>query len=288
MAMERGAKYTFDLIEDALSLLFSLGTALFITLPGLVILMHMVLIGLSGVGIILVYSRIGFLLSAPILADLSPVIAFVINAVLIFCQAAFRFIKALEPVIATIINGIGSLIPGDHLHLKVLPAKVDFSKLYTVSETAIHNWLYDVVEECTPYDEAWKVIYHAIKTSFHGTACATVRYVWPVEWIRDLANSVLWPFYDGSANPIYSHDLPGNCVNSLTNTQQVSVLCSALGSGYVVVEVLLPFMLVILFLIALRPAIYKLFVLAFHGVLRFAVWLSYKIGSPILKKIVLG
>ena len=262
--LKRDYRDVKELVTDALHAAFAVGTGLFIYLPSLLSLevmffQYLLLIGLGGIGV-----RFLFMWIAPFLAKHSVTVAFIINALLLFCQAAFEFILAIIAVIGDAFNAVDDLLSLGLPHVPDLGKDVDFSHLYSIPKSAVHDALTYVVETCGPYDEAWKVIFDAIKQFTHAQACATVRFFWPVKVLRNFFQFWLEAFYDGSANPVDTHDNPGNCEASLENDYQISITCSSLGFGYVVVEVFIPLLLTIIVVIALASGLRRVLVLLYN------------------------
>lgn len=229
---------------------------IFVDVPYLLILQHMILLLLLGGGIALILGRWALLWSAPFLAAQSWLVADIINAVILFCRLMWLAFAEVEDLLSDIIDGLNSLGLGVG-HLPKLDAKFDYTA--EVSSAEVHEVLMTVINVCAPYDNAWKIVYHAVKLMTHDAACSTVRYVYPVNWLRVPLEAVLSPFYDGSANPVSTHDAPGNCENSLKDPLATSSICLGVGSGYLVLEILLPFMLIVLLCMGLGKGLFMLF-----------------------------
>ena len=278
------------IVEEAPHAAFSVGTGLFVVLPSLLLLESMVFQYLLAVGVGGVAARLVFLWIAPFLAKHSVTVAFIVNAVLLFCQAAFEFILLIIVVISDAFDLLSDALSAFGVslgHAPDLSKDVDFSHLYTVSKSAVHDELTYIVDTCGPYDEAWAVIYSATKQLTHARACATVRFFWPLPWLRDFFDFWLRPFYDGSANPLDTHNNPGNC-NTTPDDNSISLLCSGLGFGYVVVEVLIPLLLAIIVLIALAGGLKRTLILAYTLIKVGAAdaWrATYKVIGPLLKRL---
>lgn len=289
--LERDYRDVKVIVDESLHAAFALGAGIFVVLPSLLLLESMVFQYLFAVGVGGIVSRLLFLWMAPFLAKHSVTVAFILNAVLIFCQAAFEFILAIIVVVSDAFDLLSDALStfGVHLgHAPDLSKDVDFSHLYTVSKSAVHDELSYIVDTCGPYDEAWAVIYKATKQLTHSRACATVRFFWPLPWLRDFFDFWLRPFYDGSANPIDTHNHPANC-DAATDDYSISLLCSGLGFGYVVVEVLVPLLLAIIVLIALASGLRRVLKLA-YTLLKIGIadaWRAmYKIIGPLLKRLI--
>lgn len=278
-------------VEESLHAAFSVATGVFVVLPSLLLLESMVFQYLLAVGVGGIVARLLFLWMAPFLAKHSVTVAFIVNAVLIFCQAAFEFILAIIIVISDAFDLLSDALSAFGVslgHAPDLSKDIDFSNLYTVSKSAVHDELTYIVDTCGPYDEAWAVIYSATKQLTHARACATVRFFWPLPWLSDFFDFWLRPFYDGSANPLDTHDAPANC-NTVGDDYSVSLLCSGIGFGYVVVEVLIPLLLAIIVLISLASGLKRVAILA-YTVVKVGVadaWrATYKVIGPLLQRLI--
>ena len=249
---------TLELAVDG-ALVLAIG--LFVTLPVLVVLEHMVLIGVLATGAGLVLARWLFLWASPWMATHSQLVADLVNLVIWFCRAMWYFTVELEHLLVGLWDTIEDISKdiGHDLHLGTLPKlKATFDSTAAVSGAQIHKALTEIVRTCHPYDEAWKVIYHTVKVATNSYACAMVRYVYPVEWLAPIAEYWLSPFYDGSADPLSTYDAPANCEHTLDDTTTTSGLCSAIGSGYVVLEVFLRGLVVAIVLVALWGGIWAI------------------------------
>lgn len=244
----------------SLHVAFDVVLSVFFKLPSLLLLESMVIVYTIVAGFVLIGVRSIFMAIAPGLAQQSTLVTDIVNLVLIFCQAAFEMLLAVTDFAGDIISAIddiSSVFGGPSIDKPRLGGNVDFSHMYTVSKSAVHDFLIEVVTTCGDYDKAWPVVYHGIKTATHAQACATVRFFTPIPWFADLINFFLAPFYDGSADPFNSHDSPGNCIDSLKDTSSISVMCSGLGAGYIVIEIFLPLLLAIIIVFACGEALFR-------------------------------
>lgn len=235
-------------------------TGLVVTLPVLLTLEHMVILMLLAGGVALVVLRWLFLWTAPWMAAHSPIVAFVVNAVVDFCRLAWLFFAMLEDSLSDLLSGVEDIANtlGADIHVTLPKLQPKFDSTAAVSAREIHTVLTNIVETCHPYDEAWKIIYEFSKAAGSGYACSIVRYVYPVPWLRAIVEPVLAPFYDGSANPLTTHDAAANCIAATATHPSVSIVCSSIGAGYVVLEVLLPLLLAAIVVVALWKGVRKL------------------------------
>jgi hypothetical protein len=263
-------------------------TGLAVTLPVLLTLEHMVILMLFGGGVALVVLRWLFLWTAPWMAAHSPIVAFVINAVVDFCRLAWLFFAVLEDALSDLLSGVENIADalGADIHVTLPKLQPKFDSTAAVSARQIHEVLTNIVETCHPYDEAWKVIYEVAKAGGSTYACSVVRYVYPVPWLRAIAEPVLAPFYDGSADPFTTHDAAANCIAADATHPSVSIVCSGIGAGYVVLEVLVPLLLAAIVVVALWKGVKALLYAALEAVVAIggeAVWLVERIvagGEP--------
>lgn len=238
------------------------GTGLVVTLPVLVVLEHTVLLALFAGGVGLIVLRWLFLWTSPWMAAHSTFVAFVVNAVVDFCRLAWLFFSVLEDSLSDILKAISDLADdlGADINIDLPKLQPKFDVTAAVSARQVHETLTTIVETCHPYDDAYTVIGRVIKSQAGGYTCAVVRYVYPVNWMRAVLEPLLSPFYDGSADPFSTHDNEANCLAASGESASVSIICSSLGAGYVVIEVLLPLLLFAILVVAIWDGVRKLVV----------------------------
>ena len=82
-------------------------------------------------------------------------------------------------------------------------------------------------------------------------ACSQVRFLYPIRWLFDVAETFLQPFYLGSAVPATAPGTTGaNCMLAGNEIQRElpSPICIGLACGWVLLEVVLPAYFLFIFL----------------------------------------
>ena len=136
---------------------------------------------------------------------------------------------------------------------------VSFPKLVSpvINVNATEEFLKKVTEECKPFDEAGKIIGMLFTAAASDTVCPALRYMWPVQFMRPLMD-VLVGFLSYPYDPT---DPNANCQCDPKITPcpaQTYLDCVALGSGYLLLEVLLPIAFIALGWQYFGPALFKL------------------------------
>ena len=210
---------------------------------------------LLGVALFLIILREFFLESIPTLKVLTAALCFAWELIVI----ALRYIKMVWDwafdLLENIVNDVDDAVPG--ISLKDLIGGIeDFRSLFvvpgTLSADETNRWMQDILDRCVDYDDAWGVITRFVHYNTHADACAFARYVYPVPWVYNFVNPVMLWFYSGASDPIVDHyAIPGhhNCENTIGDGEPIDVACSALGAGFVLLDVALPLLAVLLLLV---------------------------------------
>ena len=186
------------------------------------------LIWTAGVGVLLLIFRFFFLESCPTFADYSIIVALAIDARAIQLAILWRKMAgALE--VLSIATGQGDL----------LTKWIGF-----VDPAAIKEFFNNAPVACVPYDSVGAIMEGLGRLVGGSAICPLLRYVYPVDWLYTFLNTMLgWMSSDAD---------PTN--NNCENNDRDIVGCVALGSGYVVLEVLVP-MIVLAWLLPLIKSI---------------------------------
>lgn len=182
------------------------------------------------VGCVLIVLRWVFMESCPWGADHSKLVTDWVNILLDVLFAIFDSIKLI----------IGSIIDAVRILEGKSPNAIDLSKKPAhVSNSQVHHFLVTTPAKCHDYVDMAELLRLPIRHLMHPSVCPVLRYTWPVGWLHTLTHAFIgWMSYDDT--PVVGG---GNCN---VTPDDLDWLCVGLGSGYLIVEVLLPALFVIL------------------------------------------
>ena len=127
--------------------------------------------------------------------------------------------------------------------------------IYKFKPSEVKRALNDFASTCSGYDTVGTILGRSIKTFLGPYICPVLRYVYPVEWLFAGANAVLgWASPDPTPAGFNGEN---NCAS---DPQSFSWVCAVVGTGYAILEVLLPLFIVLIFLeVTLVPTVRVLF-----------------------------
>jgi hypothetical protein len=263
---EKGLKTT---IEGAVGL----ALALVIAFPAKLLLFGVILLYLLGVGLILIGIRLVFMFLLPTLirfaAPLTVIIDFFETIIVIFIDAAI-----------TVVDGI--IAVADFFSGKPANNMVHFVgvKLFTVDQ--VRDELRYILENCRSDTNAWGVMSRILHSVSQKPVCSAMRYIYPSPWLYGASTGVAGWLYEGSAIPDPSpsgQDSNENCFVHI-ESGYIPPVCAALGSGYVLVEMVVPLYL----LIILHSAIAATSFLFLWGITQLG-YVVIKAGFKVLDKL---
>lgn len=182
---------------------------------------------------------------SPWLAEHCVVLVYVIDGIANLFSLTFYVI---HPVINAIVDAVkllasvGSLFSGHwhQPHLKPLKFANHWSP---IKPEAVRRFMMGLPARCALYDNIGTIVGRSMRSLLSPYVCPLVRVTYPVPWLWRLSNGLLgWLSYN--AEPKGAHvpgGRPGNCESPHDG---VDWFCVSLGSGYVVMEILLPLFLV--------------------------------------------
>ena len=192
------------------------------------------------VGVALVLSRLAFFASLPFMLRHVHTFVDIINT---FVSAFIAVENVVIAVTDVIIESI-ALFTGDK------PKPLAFQPFETVTYSQFREGLNTVAKECTAVDSVGAMTEIAVPTVISPVLCPVLRTLYPLPGMPRVASSLDWLSADPSP-------LPGgnNCGGAFGYDMDYFWMCSGIGLGYVVLEVVLPIMLISLFIISSgRPA----------------------------------
>lgn len=206
---------------------------------------------LIGLAIILIALREFFLESIPVLKLLSGIMSFAWNLVVSALAFVHPVVEGLFDLLDDIAEAIED-IGGPDFSGYFDAFRSLFGVPDKVSAGEIKAWLQNILDTCVGYDDAWGVIIRLVHYNTHADACALARYVYPVPWLYAILDPPLRLFYSGASDPVVDHyAIPGhhNCENTVGDGEPLDVTCSALGAGFVLLDVVLPVLAGLLLLV---------------------------------------
>jgi len=183
-------------------------------------------------GATLVVMRWGTLEMCPYGARHSKAFTNVING---FLDVVWVIFTAIRGVIEIIIDAV-RIIEGkhpNHISLKGKPAHI--------TNAQMEHFFRTTPSACHEYTTLAKVLVLPLRHYASAIVCPILRYLWPVPWMYTAAHGILgWLSFDPT--PIAGAP-PRNCE---VPANDVDFLCVGLGSGYIVLEIVFPALILIL------------------------------------------
>ena len=202
-----------------------------------ILLQNAALIGLMMlIGFSLITIREGLILGAPYIAEYAVFFAAAFNAL---------FFPIVDGVIA-IIDVVKGVI---YIIRKLLhkSTSTHFIKptFTPVSAEMVRRFFSELPGRCVDYTNIGFTLSKATKAQTNEVLCPLVRYTYPVPWMWDLTNALFgWGIAD--AVPQGTFVPGGEQGNCELRQDPPDWLCISLSTGYLIVDILLPFLLVII------------------------------------------
>lgn len=196
-----------------------------------------VLLGFLFIGIILIEMRHLFLEMIPWLLRFSKPITMYLNYLMFLLQIVFDACIVVIDGIIEVVDAIHNLFSRHKVHAHL----INWVSLPKLSDQEIRAFLSEIPPICTKYNSIAPIFQFVVRYNVHKYTCPAVRYMYPLTWLYDASASILsWTYY-GSAAPFV--DVAGeNC--ELVTDSAADYICVGLGTGYIILELLLPIFLV--------------------------------------------
>lgn len=214
---------------------------------------------LLALGLALVTLRQFFLWLCPVLVNISHVVTFFLNVILLFLDVFIDALILVLKVIFDIISVLSSKGNADSL--------IKWVHYHPLSAAKLRQVLTSIPATCRKYDGAGIIIQFLVRYNVHEYTCPAVRYLYPMQWLYTVNEFILgWTYY-GSAKP-FTDISDENCLK--TGNQREDYVCAGLGIGFIILEVLLPVLLIYIVWTQVGPGIKKILWAGF-------VWIFYLI-----------
>jgi len=141
-----------------------------------------------------------------------------------------------------IISDVVKVVTAGRSDIPVLGASPNL-KFYTFSPREVKTALNTFSTTCSNYDSVASVMGRSIRVFMGSYICPVLRYIYPVRWLYDAAHALLgWASPDPTPA---GFDGENNCAE---DPLDFSWVCAAVGTGYIILEVLLPIFIALVFL----------------------------------------
>ena len=265
-------KYGKQLVFGVVEVL--VGTVLF--LPTLTMYSYMLMLLLSmGMGLILF--RVGVLASIPFFLRHLKTMAEIVNGAIRFFDAFLPLIliytKVTHDIMHIVVEALNDAtrLLGIHTILfNLLDIVITYVKIPTFSEQAVARFLMDIETTCPAYDSAGMIFYTVIRDGLHSFSCPLVRYYYPIPWLFETLTALLGWTYHGSAAPLVDQD-QANCYHNAVETPDA--VCVVLGTGFFIVEVLVPMAIAFIFMVLVFTGLVRLCRVAIFIVSMLLYWI---------------
>jgi hypothetical protein len=197
---------------------------------------------LYGVSIVLIAARGLFIAALPLLIKHYKLFTVWLNYLLIALNNVEMAIRAVVDLVKL---GMQAL-----QHTKHANINVDFHTAVLLSPKAVHRELNELLLACAGQHNGPKIFTTVVRTVSSPTVCPMIRALQPT-WLATAARqSTTMLTYD--VDPTDPH----TCVRLYSNTLELT--CAAIGSGFVLAEVVLPGIIAIVFLIQMAKLLLRL------------------------------
>lgn len=159
-------------------------------------------------------------------------LTFVDDVLNVFLMAVSSVVNSIEIVIEAIENAV-QFFSGQS------PQGFEKLTIIQVDTKELKAFLGMVQKDCTSINNAGIILQTYFIDAFNSAVCPTLRYLWPISWLR-------WFFSLGVgwlSFPFDPNDSSKNCECSTEMSvcpQSEVLICTMLGLGYLVLEVILP------------------------------------------------
>lgn len=114
-----------------------------------------------------------------------------------------------------------------------------FVPIKFVNVDTLRRMLLEAPVVCARYDSVFDIIAGSFRLAVGKPLCETLRYLYPVPWLYDLASGTLgWASLDPAP-------LPDRTQSNCEGDPDEIVFCMGLGSGYVLLEFLVPVVILV-------------------------------------------
>lgn len=235
-----------------------------IELPGSIVRNGIIIMPFFWAGLSLIATRWLFMEFCPWGARHAKLTTAFVNMFMEICWAIFEAIKLCIDVVIEIINAIPG-VHGGHLLKVDDPPK-------PLSAEEVREFLNTVPKECHEY--VWgnsELLQFPLRKILNPVVCPLIRYFYPVDWAFNGANNALgWLSED--ATPVAGGN---NCQGS----PDIHWLCVGFGTGYLILEILVPLMI---FILIAMPLVFAL-VGEFFTLARRTIKLGFDIEKFVFK-----
>ena len=217
-------------LEDILEALVAVVLGLFEIVPE-IIKNGWALLFLLGTGITLVYARARVIASADGLALVLPAVLQGVNVLITTLDGLIGVVGTISATVSNLVQSKSVADENIGTYFRTIP---------TINVESVAAWIREVPAQCAPYTSSTTVIDGLIRQAASPSVCPAMRRLYVVDWLYPWVYPIVDFFaltYDPTPPYIGSE-------NNCRPTERVPRWeCLVLGSGYVVLELVLPLLL---------------------------------------------
>ena len=197
------------------------------------------------IGMALILSRELIILVSPFIAEHAVAITTTINVIF---SALFIVVTILVDIVIFVIHVIDFIrrvVPGCH-NVGRGPAYKKLGVFTPFSAEDLRRFFSDLPNRCYKYNKVPYLLSVSTKRETNRLLCPIVRASYPVDWMWDTTNTLFgWAIVDATPYGVHTQtgEPAGNCHEDLHRPDWE---CVGLGIGYIVVDVLFPFMVLMI------------------------------------------
>lgn len=189
------------------------------------------LLFLLGLGITLVYARARVIASADGLALVLPALLQGVNVVITTLDGLIGVVGTISATVSNLVQSKSVADENVGTYFRTIP---------TINTESVAAWIREVPAQCAPYTSSTTVIDGLIRQAASPSVCPAMRRLYVVDWLYPWVYPVV-DFFALSYDPTPPYT---GSENNCQPTERVPRWeCLVLGSGYVVLELVLPLLL---------------------------------------------
>ena len=204
------------------------------------ILLFVLLIGMA-----LILSRELIILASPWIAEHAVIIVTTLNSIFSIVYIVITVIIDIVIFVIHVIDFIRRIVPGCH-NIGHGPGYKKLGTYTPFTVEQIRRFFSDLPNRCYKYNKVPYILSVSTKRETNALLCPIVRASYPVDWMWDSTNALFgWAIVDATPYGVHMQtgEAAGNCHEDLHKPDWE---CVGLGIGYIIVDVLFPFMVIMI------------------------------------------
>ena len=232
------APYFETLVKSTIKHLEELADAATLKLVGHFCKRFVLIVLMFVLGSLLLYARKAIFWIIPQLIEVVVPLTISLDVLLTYLSAESFVVSESWHIIADVVN----TVTAGASKIEPLGAPPSFTP-YKFTPSEVRRALNVFASTCSGYDSVGSILGRSVRTFLGPYICPVLRYVYPIDWLFTAADATLgWASPDPTPAGFNGEN---NCAD---DPQSFSWVCAAVGTGYLILEVLLPVYIALIFL----------------------------------------